>query len=150
MRVVQIDGVLMTLIPYIHLFASDWPEGQDLTATLQGAVVSLRNCRECLQLTAAFNRTTEVAARRTQAMSVAAWNAYKTGKSGSRTLAKKQLKLLSLQNEASPFVLAQLFAGIGGMYEIFPMDGLHGISGLCMLLRFFLEKFGDAEVGGPV
>ena len=104
-----------------------------------------------MHLTSRFNETSLFAARRTQAQSVAAWTALKiarmkTAKKGGVSAAKKELKRLSLQYTASPFVMTQLFAGVGGMHEIFPMDTLHGISGLCAILRFFLDQFGNAEV----
>ena len=99
-----------------------------------------------MHLTSRFNDTSLLAARRTQAQSVAAWTALKTSKRGGVSAAKKELKRLSLQYTASPFILTQLFAGVGGLHEIFPMDTLHGISGLCAILRFFLDQFGDAEV----
>lgn len=104
-----------------------------------------------MHLTSRFNETSLSAARRTQAQSVAAWTALKTArmktaKKGDISAAKKELKRLSLQYTASPFVLTQLFAGVGGLHEIAPMDTLHGISGLCAILRFFLDQFGNAEV----
>ena len=99
-----------------------------------------------MHLTSRFNETSLLAARRTQAQSVAAWTALKASKRGGVSAAKKELKRLSLQYTASPFILTQLFAGVGGMHEIFPMDTLHGISGLCAILRFFLDQFGDGEV----
>ena len=93
----QIGGETVTHVPYFHLCATDWPEGQDLTGTRQGAVASLRNCRECMHLTSRFNETSLSAARRTQAQSVAAWTALKTArmktaKKGDISAAKKELK----------------------------------------------------------
>ena len=136
----------MTHVPYFHLCATDWPEGQDCTGTLQGAVCSLRNCRECEHLTAEFNDTSKFAARRTQQQSVEAWRKLENAGRSEVTAARKELKKLSLQPYASPFIHAQLFAGPGGFHEIFPMDALHGISGICQVLLFFLKQFGDEEV----
>lgn len=142
----QIGGETVTHVPYFHLCATDWPEGQDCTGTLQGAVCSLRNCRECEHLTAEFNDTSKFAARRTQQQSVEAWRKLENAGRSEVTAARKELKNLSLQPYASPFIHAQLFAGPGGFHEIFPMDGLHGISGICQVLLFFLKEFGDEEV----
>ena len=140
----------MTHVPYFHLVATDWPEGQDCTGTLQGAVCSLRNCRECEHLTAEFNDTSQFAARRTQQQSVEAWRALENAGRSEVTAARKELKKLSLQPDASPFIWAQLFAGPGGFHEIFPMDALHGISGICQVLLFFVKEFGDEEVVTPL
>ena len=112
---------------------------------MQGAICSKRNCRECLHLTARFNNTSLVAVRRTQAESTAAWNALANAGRSDKAGAKAELKRLSLRPGASPFILSRLFAGPGGLHEIFPMDTLHVISGLVQVLRFFLEQFGDAQ-----
>jgi hypothetical protein len=141
----------MTLIPFLFLIPSDWPEGQDFAGVYQGACVSKRNCRECEQLTRQFAKTGERARARIQGETEAARRTVDEAKEahvGGVSVAREALRHLSLHVEANPLADTELYANAGGYHQILPMDTLHvmGSKGIASLFRFFLTKLGNMSV----
>jgi len=138
------------LVPVLAAVLTDWPEGQMMSGTKQGASCAHANCRVCAMALALYGCTEEgaCAQRRVEAETREFAEEFKRDEEGAVIAKGKTLKEMRAAEvdrgcfaEQNGFWTAELFSNKYGVHALCPNDTLHTLSaGIVPALKKILLK----------